>query len=281
MQIEDLKAWQWVVVGAVVGLMFSASLAAVGPWFDSNQLDTIDLTAFERVLAGLPAETHDNPFLVAKYHPGQPVVRDVVVHPPFAGDPTPGRTWVTGQVYSVGPHLKDPKNPTAGSFLGEQWRPFKYPAPVPFVVRDAGPELRRRGVVALAPGTYPTVSEYLAAVGKAMAHPAGDGKPLPFAGYRFAWPETRAALWTLPATAGVLVVGIAWPLTLGLMGRAGLTRPPKVKVAKVKPAPRSAASPDTAGVRVVLPPSAVAAKAPPVDSKEYGGEFYPVAKNTH
>ena len=293
MQIEDLKAWHWAVVGAVMGLLFSCSLALSGPWYDDGKLDTVDGLAFEHALLG-EAGRRGEAALLRQYHDGQPIVRDVVVHPPFGGDPEPGRYWVTGSLYNVGRRYRDPTNPAAGMVTAEQWTPFKFPAAAPYVAAKSGP----------APGTYPTVTAFLAAAQRAMANRTAApvapppttataargwrrlipvlpvGKPVPFPGYRYSWAELPAAVWSLPAVAGVLIVGVAWPLTLGLMQSIGMARPPKVKAV---PKPQPVAAPAFASTAVVRPavPVPVPAPKPPEpvrDDKQYGGEFYPVVK---
>ena len=298
MQIEDVKPWMWAVIGVVCGLLFSLSLRMSGPWFDSDQLDTTDTPGLEVALQGIVLR-HGEPALVRQFHDGLPLIRDLVVHPPFNGDPTPGRYWVTGQMYHVGPRYKDPKKPAAGMVYAEWWAPFKLPTSAPFVSKSG-----------LAPGKYPTVMEYLDAAQQAVvkdqhlaettakaspppAKPAAGrrqpatpavAKVVPFPAYRFAWPERPTALWALPATAGLLLIGIAWPTTLGAMRSVGLARNPAPKVKRAKPAPVEPMrpTPSTAGVRVVLPPSAVAKAADAAgDKKQYGGEFYPVVKQAH
>ena len=279
MQIEDFKAWQWALVGAVFGLLFSCSIVVVGPWFDNDQLDTIDSTALSQALLGRP-DVKASPAQLRKYHADQPVIRNLVVHPPFKGDSAPDRYWLTGQVYWIGQKLKDPKNPAGGAVLAEQWRPFKLAAPAPYVVKEPDLKKNPNAPPAVAPGTYPTIREYLAAAKQSLAN-----KPTAatFPSHRFAWQELPAAVWSLPAAAGVLIVGIAWPTTLAAMQSIGMARPPRKPKAKPVPKPAAQPVPSTAGVRVVLPPSTVKTPdpAPHVDDKEYKGEFYPVVKNTH
>ena len=139
--------------------------------------------------------------------------------------------------------------------------PFKYPTLAPYKGQNG------------AVGTYPTVADYLKAM-RAL-------KTTNFT-YRYAWQEVPAAVWTLPPLAGVLVIGVAWPLTLGVMRSMGLVRPPAV-AAKPAPAPVVAAAvKPVSGVRLAPPQPPPPPKAVPRgDDKEYGGEFYPVVKATH
>ena len=264
MRIENLKTWQWVLLGLLAGAAFSLVLAMAGPTFATAELDTVDASTFEHALLGrvlAPGEQR----LVELYHKGQPVLRDVVVHPPFRGDDPPTRRWVTGELYWVGPRYKDPKNPTAGMHYVEQWKPFKYATAAPYTGQN--------GVRA----TYPTVSGYLAAMEQL--------KTTDFA-YRSAWQELPVPMWVLPPFAGLLLIGSVWPLSLGVLQRVGLARMPEARQPKAKPAtggfpvgPVPPATPSTAGVRVVPPPSPKPAPVPAGDPKQYGGEFYPVAKN--
>ncbi len=267
MQIEDFKTWQWALLGLIAGLAFSGVLALAGPSFATADLDTVDAATFEHALLGRTVRRGEAA-LVQRFHRDLPVIRDIAVHPPLRGDPN---DWVTGQLYTVGPRLKDPKNPAGGMAYYEQWRPFKYPAPAPY--------LGQNGAV----GKYPTVTAYLAAM-KALKTTRFE--------YRYAWPEMPAALWSLPPLAGVLTIGLAWPLALGGMQSVGMARPPKLKAGpKAKPValapatapnPRSAAAlaaASTAGVRLAEPTPPPSPKpVRPADDKEYGGEFYPVVK---
>ena len=261
MQIEDFKAWHWVVVGLFVGVVFSGVLTWAGPWFDTDSLDTIDPATFEHAVTGRLLRRGD-PRLLKAFHDGQPVIKDLVVHPPFKGEPT-GRYWVTGKLYAIYPTYKDPTSPSSKMQVVDQWTPFKFPASAPFV-----------GEVG-ATGKFATVGDYLAAVTKTPA--AANVR------YRFAWQETPAALWTLPPLGGLLIIGIAWPTALGAMQSFGMARPPKVRAAP-KPKPAVAPvrpTPSTAGVAFVPPPSTAPQPVPAGDSKEYGGEFYPVVKPVH
>lgn len=301
MQIEDIKAWQWTIIGLLIGLLFGGVLLWKGPWFDAEHLDTTDQGTFERQLIGMPAR-RPMAALIEHFHPNLPLVKEVVVHPPVAGDSSK-TYWITGKSYTIvreRKNLKDLKSPLVDI---ERWTPFKYQARSPY-----------QSIIG-APGEYPTVVEYLRAVQK-----------LPAAKFTFkvAWWDTPVLTLALPATAGVLMIGIAWPLTLGLMQGAGLARPPKqkkVKLSKHWPAPVQAVVDTAAGDKQLedlnaeleqslagfmsgSPPAEQKNDADPAPIKaltgtdgagatsddkaeqdesdrEYGGEFYPVAKNGH
>src|SRR6478736_4217111 len=101
MHIEDLKVWHWVILGLVVGALFSGVKLWQGPWFDSTDIDSIEQVRFEKGLVGVLAggsSVHGN--LTAQYHKYQPILKDIVVHPPLPGD-TVQRYWVTGKVCTV------------------------------------------------------------------------------------------------------------------------------------------------------------------------------------
>jgi hypothetical protein len=269
MQIEDVKTWMWMVAGALAGLVFSAVLTWSGPWFDAESMDTVDAATFEHALLGRLIR-HAEPALAEKYHKGQPLVRNLVVHPPIYNSTTPTRYWVTGELYSIRPQFKDPKSPAGPMVIVEQWVPFKYAAEQPYIAWNGA-----NGVVTGNKGTpYPNVIAYLKALQQ-------KDKAANFT-YKFAWPETKQALWTLPPLAGLLIIGIAWPTALGAMQSFGMARPPKPAEKPKKPAPKPAAVkpvPGPVGVRVVAPPTPQ--PAPVGDSKHYGGEFYPVVKPVH
>ena len=212
MQIEDFKTWHWVALGLVAGLAFSLVLTMAGPPFATDELDTVDASIFEHALQGRLLRA-GQPALVARFHKDQPVVRNLIVHPPLRGD-DPHKFWVTGQLYHIGPQYKNPTNAAAGEQYVEQWRPFKYPAPAPYSGQNG----------AVAP--FPTVAGYLSAM---------QQRSVPAFTYRTAWQEAPWAVWSLPPVAGLLMIGVAWPLALGILQSAGMARPPKVK-AVAKPA---------------------------------------------
>ncbi len=262
MQIEDFKPWQWVVLGLLAGLAFSLVLLVAGPSFATAELDTVDASTFEHALLGRLVAGGEQRFL-PESQKGKPLVKDVIVHPPFHGGE--GQYWVTGMLYSVRPVLKDPSNAKGGTQLFDQWKPFKYLTKAPYKGQNG---------VAGVPGNYPTVVGYLAALKAKDKSAVFD--------YRYAWQETAAGLWTLPPLAGLLMVGIAWPLSLRAMQSFGMARAPKV-VKKPAPVPEPApvVKPVT-GVRLAPPPPPPPAPKPTrdPDDKEYGGEFYPVVKAT-
>jgi hypothetical protein len=301
MQIEDIKTWQWTVIGLLIGLLFGGVLLWKGPWFDAENLDTTDQGTFERQLIGLPPH-RPVADLIERFHKNLPLIKDLTVHPPLAGDSTK-TYWVTGKSYTIvreRKNLKDLKSPLVDI---ERWDPFKFQAKTPYTATIG------------APGEYPTVVEYLRAVQK---------QPSAKFTFKVAWWDTPALTLILPAVAGVLMIGLAWPLALGLMQGVGLARPTrqkKVKLPKNRPAPAQAAVDSSAGEKQLDDLNAelekslagFASGSSPVDQtddagpspikpltgtdgaatatnknaeeddliREYGGEFYPVAKKVH
>jgi hypothetical protein len=61
-----------------------------------------------------------------------------------------------------------------------------------------------------------------------------------------------------------------------------VTKAPPIKIAKpvAHPPLKPIRAASTAGV-VLSPPTPIKPPPPPKDSKQYGGEFYPVVKTTH
>jgi hypothetical protein len=285
MEIEEIKTWQWVLAGLVAGLLFSCVVAWRGPSFDTQPRDTIEQGEFENGALALTkfAQQFRMQRLLDAHHKGLPMLRSVTVHPPIASDPK--TYWITGEMFSIDVKPDDPtKIGSAGKIAGE-WKAFKYPASVPYE-----PGYTRREEKKLDRGTlkntleadlkkslggkanFPTAVEYLNAV---AALPGSTFKP------QYAWWERTVPIWTLPPLAGVLMIGVAWPLTLSAMRTFGLAKPAHVK-AKPTAVRRPVRPTNTAmPAGVVLKPVTPVAPPVPTEHKEYGGEFYPVVKTTH
>lgn len=231
MHIEDLKTWHWVILGLVAGALFSGVKLWQGPWFENSPVDTIDQRSFENGLLAV-----NSPRLTAQYRGDEPVLKDVVVHPPIAGDRA--RTyWVTGKACTVAMGPKEPGNVNSEVVPVEKWLPFKYDAKTPYVPLPAAALQARRGragalAAAIAKATastqpagansqYPTVVDYLKAV-----QTRSDAK----FSFRYAWQELPVVTAILPPVAGLLMIGIAWPMTLRVMQGAGLARKPQPRV---------------------------------------------------
>jgi hypothetical protein len=299
MRIEELRAWHWVLIGLFVGLMFGVAHRAAGHWFDTDDLPTLSPIILEQLVIGRPAPSPLRRFIPAAQQQ-QPMVKNLVVHPPVAGDPS-ASNWVTGKMYEIVARPADPARPSHIAGYYEEWEPFKCRATLPYKA-TAG-----------APGKYPNIIAYLTAVQKKSR--------LPLA-FRYAWWEQPTLALLLPTAAGLLIIGIAWPLSIALMQGAGLTRPPqKTKSARSRstttgsattpprdtsagdrqlatlndqlesslaagasdhasnetpstPAPAPAVTP----LGIPEPASAAACPGQHDPTKEYGGEFYPVAK---
>ncbi len=259
MQIDDFKTWQWVLIGLIAGLAFSLVLTAAGPPFATDELDTIDTSTFEYGLQGRLLRLGQQPLQV-RFRRGEPVMRNLIVHPPLGKD-EPHQFWVTGQMFKFAVTPKNPAEVRGPGACYGQWVPFKYPAAAPYVGQNGAKE------------SFPTVAGYLAAVQQ-------EKGPPPFS-YRVAWQEAPAAIWSLPPAAGFLMIGVAWPLSLGVLRSVGMAKPVRAKD-KPEPAPVPFASPVT-GVRLAPPPPPPPPPPPEPhgDDKDYRGEFYPVVKPAH
>ncbi len=336
MHIEDFKTWHWILIGLVVGLLIGGVKLYQGPWFDNGTVATLgDQARFELALLGkLPIDAATQVTLPAtapaagakpgakppkprvvnryppgvtakgsdrytqRYHHGQPLIKDLVVHPPVAGGP-PRSYWVTGKMYEVDLQHMNEADPNSPVVPFESWVPFNYEAKAPYV-----------GTY-VAKGRYPTVTEYLAAASK---------DPEAKFVYRYSWWEGSAATLALPACAGLLVIGFAWPLMINLMQRGGMAPLPQPKAklpknrkmgADKRPVDHTAGdkqldelnaaleaevagfastSTDPDDSSVPMPtvktlagadPMAPSTPATPEEIVEYGGEFYPVVKAIH
>jgi hypothetical protein len=301
MHLENLKFWHWTIIGILAGVLFGGVKLTQGPWFDVEGLETMDQPTFDREVAGLLVGNRSDRRLIQAFHENQPMLKNLVIHPPVDGEPTHSY-WITGKYYRVYEDNAKPGDASTPIVNREDWIPFKYRAAVPYRSRAA------------APGSYPTVVQFLAAVEKQYPNAAVPS--------RFAWWEQSMPTMLLPAGAGLLIIGIAWPLTLMLMQGAGLARAPSPasKLPKQRnlsgaaKAPKdhsaddrklaelnaqmdkalsgfgaSSASPvseDSAAAAkisspTVLPGVAAAPAAPPSKeeiSRQYGGVFYPVVK---
>jgi len=288
MEIEEIQTWQWMLAGLLAGLLFSCVVSWSGPGFDGQDRETMEqgefenrafaLTKYGDISAVYPRYVND----INLYHKGQPFLRDVTVHPPIASDPK--HYWVTGRFFFIGRKLTDPTKPNGREQDYGEWKPFKYPTNIPYepgyAVRDDKKlfgTARNQNLPALKKAlgdktTFPTAVEYLKAI---------SALPNSQLQVHFAWWELPKAIWTLPPLAGFLMIGVAWPLALGVMQNFGLAKPAH---AKPKSAPaRKPVRPSTTAMPagVILHPVAPAAPPPPTEHVEYGGEFYPVVKTTH
>jgi hypothetical protein len=293
MEIEAIKTWQWMAIGLFAGFLLSCVLVWRGPVFDTQNRDTMQQGEFENstlVSTKYGRLVGDQARLVGQYHKAQPLLRDVTIHPPLPSDEK--HYWVTGRVYFIGLKLVDDSKPRGPMQVYEQWRLFKYPASIPYKpgyqVRadkrlDKNAASRRN--VELADlkkalggqGSFPTVLEFVKAVSQL---PDNDIK------YEYAWWELPVPEWTLPPVAGLLIIGIAWPMALAAMQNYGLAQRPASK-AKPKPEPAKKPQRPVIGATpagVVIKPAAPPPPPPPPlpgDRKEYGGVYYPVVKTTH
>lgn len=307
MQVENVRVWQWMLIGVLVGLLFAAVKVYQGPWFVYADTDTLSQARFERAIIDLPEGWHRGERYIYQFHKDQPLIKEMMIHPPLGG--ADGNDWwVTGKCYSIIAQNKvrgDAKTPLV---LIQQWIPFKYPAPAPYKATN--------GSV----GTYPNILDYLAVVKK------HNPSAVP---WQYAWWTKPNMPYLLLPIAGLLILGFAWPATLAIMQHAGLARrrekrvklapnrtitppaKPQIDTAAAKaqlddlnadleaslqgfgghtaaPKPSDAAPSTTAAPVAPLPksvPGEMAPSKPPEEEegeKDYGGEFYPVARSaTH
>jgi hypothetical protein len=315
MQIEDLKTWHWVIVGLLVGGLFSAVRAWQGPAFANSAADTIEVGEFEsKVYAGTSLAGYERTgWLINQYHKGMPVLKDVIVHPPLADDPAK-RFWITGKSYWISRRAVDPSKVGSPQQLMEGWKGFKFAAATPYVTgttmekqklqkelnerqtqlkESGGKNLRLMAEIAGKTAEINRLASSEKSLGGLESFPSAvdfmrrvKAMPGSTLSYSYAWYELPAAIYSLPPLAGLLIIGCAWPLTLSVMQNFGMAKPPTVKKVKPVPAPKPVKAmsiPATASTGVVFKPVVTAPPSPPDegDQNEYRGEFYPVVKATH
>jgi len=299
MHIEDFKTWHWMVLGPIIGLLVGCVLLWRGPSSDVAGIETLDQGRFERAASGTAGRRPDER-LLSDYCAGTPWLKDVVVHPPIEGDSS-GTYWVLGKYLSADYGKKNPDDPISPEVVFGNWIPFRYPAKAPY------------NAFIGAQGVYQNVMAYLDALRK--------NSPNSSSRYRFAWWDSTAAMLGLPAMAGFLIIGVAWPMTIQLLQGTGLSPvpQPKVKLPKSRPVKAKKAAVDhsagdrrldemntqmeqdlAAGASTGAGSAVTAAtgEAPvkaltggPAETaaaaererliREYGGEFYPVVRSVH
>jgi hypothetical protein len=193
MQIEDIKRWQWAILGLLAGLAFAYA------WQDHDV--TGDKT-YE--MAEIKQLVFERDALAKSNKSGQPILQDVRVEPPVQDYQGYMRQIVTGKrlrLSKVDQH--------------EYLVPFYYYAAAPYEARILPP-----GVPPLAKDA--TVMTFLAVAQKAN----------PILHFRFAWEMESKASMALWATGGLVLIGGVWPTVLNLLLGAGLGRPPKTEEEK-------------------------------------------------
>jgi hypothetical protein len=271
MHFEDFRTWHWMLIGLIAGALFSGVKMWSGPSYSGDNITDMEQLRFERGLIGEPAGGQGRFIrLTTQQLAGQPILRNVVVHPPIAGERS-NSYWVTGQVCEVEPVRKDPKNPASEIWNQATWSPFRYEAKAPYQPLPAN-ATRGRSTKAKPPATQKNgkTAAAAAAASQPAVDPAGAAAPEPTPAvmkyptvveylkamekdsnakfsYRYAWQEQRAALAVLPPLSGFLIIGVAWPMTLSLLVGAGLARKPqpRVKLPKRKAATAAKAVKDT------------------------------------
>src|SRR5437763_14977898 len=102
MHFEDFKTRHWVIIGLLVGALFSGVKMYAGPWYTNAEIDSLDQLRFEHALIGQPEGGTRLTAQMTKYLVGKQMVKDVVVHPPSFGDSL-GKYWVTGKIACMEP----------------------------------------------------------------------------------------------------------------------------------------------------------------------------------
>jgi hypothetical protein len=226
MHIEDFKTWHWMVLGPIIGLIYGGIILLSGTTAEGTKLETIDQGVFERMVSKTPGLNYHE-LQLPKYAADKPWMKNVVVHPPLPDEQ--GTYYVVGKVFSIGPERENPKDPTSPLVTSGRWDAFRYEAKAPY------------HAVIGAPGVYPTVMAYFDAVKKEVP----DAK----LAYRYAWWDATAPTLILPAMAGFLIIGVAWPMSIQLMQGAGLApvAQPKAKLPKSRKAVAKVAVDHSAG----------------------------------
>ena len=185
MALEDLKRWQWALVGLAVGLVLGFAYRYM----------------FHDPDPGYPtlkrAETLE-PLMVARdFETNRPIVDDVTIYPLLSGDDKVQLvTFNMRQVYE----FEDPKHGGAG-FTRSRWEPRQLWAEIPF--QKKGP----------AGNTFADLVRQHREAGLL------DG-----ANVSFGWAQKPLPGLLLYAAAGVLLVGGVWPTLLNVLLGAGFGR---------------------------------------------------------
>jgi hypothetical protein len=265
--MASLKRWQWMLIGLVLG-------AGVGLWqnmiesfmgepaYSDGHIRSFDQAQFEQVV-------------IMPDGPNDFIYKGVTVHPP-AKD---GAMWVTG--YFADDRLRDHKRYAVPFLAGPMPVPYQ-PTRVP--ATGAG-------------GDKYTVLNYLNAL--KGAYPTANIE------VRYAWWEEPLLRMAITGAVGLVVIGGFWPTVLWILTRMGYGPAPRKKSEKRvelaagtgpspasqakpkdemaelmakygadgKPATNTPAAAESSSTSDPAPDPAVAQ-----DSKQYRGEYYPVAR---
>jgi hypothetical protein len=207
MQLEDFKTWHWMVLGPIIGLIYGGIILFSGSTAEGTKIETIDQGSFERAVSKIAGLNSRERYL-PEYAADRPWIKNLVVHPPLPDDEK--TYWVMGKIYTIGHGHENPKDPTSPEAVYGNWDAFRYEAKMPYHAANG------------APGIYPTVMAYLDTLKK--------NSPDAHVVYRFAWWDATAPTLILPAMAGFLIIGVAWPMAMQVMQGAGLAPVPQPKV---------------------------------------------------
>jgi hypothetical protein len=246
MQIEDIKRWQWVLVGLLIGGILAGSRLFYGYTIDTANRRNSGIP-FETMIVQ-PAPLNVAHMTRADFRERQaPYFGRLIVHPPQASESSkvddPLDCWIEG--YVIQPAFKSASATQPTTPPGEQ---FVLRTPVPYIpqknyVVDKAPGLavnphfdqtqatqywdhvqqtvdsqikagKPFSKAALA--TMPTVMTYIQQL--------NDKYPSLKVPVRYQWTEVPWVVATMWIVGSVLVVGVFWPELLGLLLGAGLGR---------------------------------------------------------
>lgn len=297
MGVEDIRRWQWVVVGLVLGVSMSYAWRGL----EGPAVRKISQQDFERELIRRPAEGD------------VPRIRNLVVFPPQESFETYTEDGVQKRrlVQRVkGQRLLPDARAREGEAAKPVYQPFEFVAPMPYKPQRGGP---------------PNPPDDFTVLGW-LEHMRRNRE----FSYRYAWEQTPRWNLALFAGGGVLLFGGLLPTLINVLTGAGFGRPrrpadeppeKKVDLRKVRSTSTSEPEParpavtdedrarldevnatlekDLAGAQItgdgatgaapasVIRPLETRPLEPLVETKhddepkEYRGEYYPVAKPTH
>jgi hypothetical protein len=237
MELQDLKRWHWMLIGLLVGALWSATRLFYGPDVDGTTVTT----QFEHALLARPGalqfvDLDEGSIRLMHLRVGPPVVDETPEARAASakGIADSGKVqWVTGEV-SHDRAFPDPNNRRKLT-SSHTTTPFRFKAVVPYQPAHPRDDYVANDVVRVnsffdpgyyqlpkpVPGyvkphqnSYPSITDYLDELNRKY----GKGT----VSYRYAWWEARWAVMTIYPLAGLLVIGGVWPTVLQLLYGAGL-----------------------------------------------------------
>jgi len=149
--MENLKRWQWILIGLILGLVFSASRIFLGPALDKDHPNRLVRAETDQerkyVLEGRASYARRHQYWAIQPNfeedilrpPGNlPYFQNIVVHPKDPSDPK-DQTWITLSAFTVKPPVAGaktappPASQEAAAPLPRLQREFCYPVAVPYL----------------------------------------------------------------------------------------------------------------------------------------------------